>query len=230
MRSTFETPYDEYFARLCINSVFQELGFQLDVVSNDPPDLEDREKGISVEVVRATTEYNSQLHFAYSLTKGESRTNVPKKLDVKISKGNGGLIADEKNNVVGVRYPIVSKPYELIENALMKKTEILNTQRYPEYKENCLFVYNSGRFCFEKGLKKSVKELKLREKFNRTFNKIFIYCDHDVFLYDIGEDVVYIKKIDDEIIEQMKEGTLKEIGRHEEYLKKAEFIMNVNLK
>ena len=56
MRSTFSTPFDEEYAKRCISLAFPELNWMLVVRDDDPPDLSDIDKSISVEVVRAVTE------------------------------------------------------------------------------------------------------------------------------------------------------------------------------
>ena len=45
-------------------------------------------------------------------------------------------------------------------------------------------------------------------EYPRRYTKIIIYCDHDIFLYDILEHTVVHKLISDKEIDEMKESAL----------------------
>ena len=71
MRSTFSQPFDEEFARLCIEECFPELRWDLKRNQFDPPDIIDKEQNVGIEVVRAVEELNAQIMNAFAEHQGE---------------------------------------------------------------------------------------------------------------------------------------------------------------
>ena len=79
MRSIFCEPYDEEYARLCIEKTFSDLKWELVRRKNDPPDLEDNKKHIGVEVVRAVEQKTAQIQCEYAIYCAEGRKQKRRK-------------------------------------------------------------------------------------------------------------------------------------------------------
>ena len=212
MKSIFDTPYDEEFARLCIMRCFPELKLNLERSITDPPDLIDNEKNIGVEVVRATTSKKEQLKSAFSDYRGVNEAHIPHNLQKKINDKSQGLIYDDDGNVIGADLGVSSDLYGMIVNAVLNKTKRLNSSTYPSFQENMLFIFNSDGFCFEKGLKRIANKIRKNVgEQNRCYTTLFIYCSHTVFM--VEEAKVDCCQITDAEIEEMVTNTISNLGR-----------------
>lgn len=212
MRSTFDTPYDEEFARLCIMRCFPELKLNLERALSDPPDLIDNEKDVGVEVVRATTRKKEQLRSAFSQYSGANKEYVPDNLRKKINDDSQGLIYDDDNMVIGADFGISSDLYGDIINSVLNKTKRLNSSTYPGFQEDMLFVFNSDGFCFENGLQSMFSEIsKMIGEQNRCYTTLFVYCSHTIFMVD--ENRVEYCEMTDADIEDLKRTAINNLGR-----------------
>ena len=115
--------------------------------------------------------------------------------------------------LVGTSGSIKDNLYQLIGERIVSKTQKLNKPNYGKglsIKHDYLFIYNSGRFCFENDLGEAIDTIYKEQltEYPRRYTKIIIYCDHDIFLYDILEHTVVHKLISDKEIDEMKESAL----------------------
>lgn len=226
MRSTFSTPFDEEYAKRCISLAFPELGWMLVVRDDDPPDLSDIDKSISVEVVRAVTKEDAELSNTYAQYSNRNIRDVPPKLLRKVENKHAGLICDDKDNIIGAGFPVKHDLCGIIKERIIRKTEVLNSDRYPYFETDCVFVYNSDGFCFKNELLKLMQEIEYEcKRFSRQFKIIFIYCAHEMYLCNQEKKTVKAACISDNEIELMKKDTLISIGRGEEYKRKSDFII-----
>ena len=127
---------------------------------------------------------------------------------------NGGRFHfDSVLGLVGTSGSIKDNLYQLIGERIVSKTQKLNKPNYGKglsIKHDYLFIYNSGRFCFENDLGEAIDTIYKEQltEYPRRYTKIIIYCDHDIFLYDILEHTVVHKLISDKEIDEMKESAL----------------------
>ena len=62
------------------------------------------------------------------------------------------------------------------------------------------------------------------KEYKRQFKRIFIYCDHEVFLCNQEEKSVLCKHLIDDEIEELKRESLTSLGRAAEYNEKSNFL------
>lgn len=115
--------------------------------------------------------------------------------------------------MVGTRGSIKDNLYQLIGEGIVSKTQKLNKPNYGKglsIKHDYLFIYNSGGFCFERDLGEAIDRIYKEQlaEYPRLYTKIIIYCDHDIFLYDVLEKTVVHELISDKEIDEMKESAL----------------------
>ena len=227
MRSTFCRPYDEEFAMRCITKVFPELEWNLSVQRKDPPDLADAEKDVGVEVVRAVDPEDAELSNLYAQYANQSIKNVPSNLLKKIERFSSKLICNNEGKIIGAGFKTKDDLYEIIERRIFDKTERLNEDDYPNFKIDCLFVYNSEGFCFENGLIELMHKIE-KECYNykRKFELYFIFCSHEVFLCNQTEKTVLCRELNDNDIETIKKESLFGLGRGNEYEKRSNFLVH----
>lgn len=99
--------------------------------------------------------------------------------------------------------------YQLIGERIVSKTQKLNKPNYGKglsIKHDYLFIYNSGGFCFERDLGEEIDKIYKENltEYPRLYTKIIIYCDHDIFLYDVLEHAVVHELISDKEIDEMR--------------------------
>lgn len=144
MRSIFCRPYDEDYAKLCIEKAFPNLKWDLVRQENDPPDLADYRNNIGVEVVRAIEQKTAQIQSEYEKYCEKSEAiDIKEKLERITNNSKSRLAHDLNDNIIGLVCVTGEEQYTLIKEMIIKKTKILNKQNYPAYDEDCLFVYNS---------------------------------------------------------------------------------------
>lgn|GEM_PF-3285959 len=230
MRSTFSKPFDEEFARLCIEQCFPELGWDMELCESDPPDIIVKNHSIGIEVRRSTNKLNGQLSGELATNIGKKKNEIKPGVLKKIDRDRYGVIYDNESPdavVIGATYPVCSSLYDEICNALVKKTERMNNGKYPAFEKDAIFIINSGGFCFDEGLRAEIEELyKKLIDYERVFTIIFVYCDNELFYYNNDCGKVIKKELSNETIEELRKNALYNIGRKEEYHNKEDFIGN----
>lgn len=209
----FYKPYDEEYARLCILRYFPRLAPKLELNKNDPPDLMDKHDGIGIEVVRAIAEGDAEIGSAYHNNLYKKEAAIKENLKGKIKKHGGWFYYDSESRLICARDSIKDNLYQLIGERIRSKTEKLNKSNYGQglsTKYDYLFIYNSGGFCFDKDLGKEIDKIYKERlvEYPRRYTKIILYCDHDIFLYDVLEHKVVHGSISDKEIEEMKKVAL----------------------
>lgn len=116
--------------------------------------------------------------------------------------------------MVGTSGSIKDNLYQLIGERIVSKTQKLNKPNYGKglsIKHDYLFIYNSGGFCFENDLGEAIDKIYEEEltEYPRKYTKIIIYCDHDIFLYDVLQHEVVHESISDKEIDEMQESALQ---------------------
>ena len=209
----FDTPYDEEYARLCILKCFPSLDLCLELNEKDPPDLIDKRSSVGIEVVRAISQDDAERENKCYELLYKKESEIKENLIKKIEKNGGRFHFDPESGLVGTSGSIKDNLYQLIGEEIVSKTQKLNKPNYGKglsIKHDYLFIYNSGGFCFENDLGEAIDTIykeKLTE-YPRRYTKIIIYCDHDIFLYDVLEKTVVHELISDKEIYEMKESAL----------------------
>ena len=209
VRTGFNKPYDEEYARLCILRYFPCLALCLEVNEKDPPDLIDKRSSVGIEVVRAISQVDAERENRYYEFLHKKEFDIEGNLINKIEKNGGRFRFDPESGLVGTSGSVKDNLYQLIGERIVSKTKKLNKSNYGKglsIKYDYLFIYNSGGFCFERDLGESIDKIyeEALVECPRKYTKIIIYCDHDIFLYDVLEHKVVHKSISDEEIEEMK--------------------------
>jgi len=209
----FGRPYDEEYARLCILRYFPSLALCLELNKKDPPDLIDKQNSVGIEVVRAISQADAERENTFYKCLYKKETDVGEKLINKIKKNGGRFHFDPESGLVCTGGSIKDNLYQLIGERIVSKTQKLNKPNYGKglsIKHDYLFIYNSGGFCFENDLGEAIDTIYKEQltKYPRRYTKIIIYCDHDIFLYDILEHTVVHELISDKEIDEMKETAL----------------------
>ena len=213
MMKDFDTPYDEEYARLCILKCFPSLDLCLELNEKDPPDLIDKRSSVGIEVVRAISKADAERENRYYEFLHNKESDIKENLINKIKKNGGRFHFDSESGLVGTSGSIKDNLYQLIGERIVSKTQKLNKPNYGKglsIKHDYLFIYNSGGFCFENDLGEAIDTIykeKLTE-YPRRYTKIIIYCDHDIFLYDVLEHAVVHELISDKEIDEMQETAL----------------------
>lgn len=209
----FGRPYDEEYARLCILRYFPSLDLCLELNEKDPPDLIDKRSSVGIEVVRAISQADAERENKCYELLYKKEADVGENLIKKIEKNGGRFHFDSESRLVGERGPIKDNLYQLIGEEIVSKTQKLNKPNYGKglsIKHDYLFIYNSGGFCFESDLGEAIDTIYKEQltEYPRLYTKIIIYCDHDIFLYDVLEKTVVHELISDKEIYEMKESAL----------------------
>lgn len=205
----FGRPYDEEYARLCILKCFPSLDLCLELNEKDPPDLIDKRSSVGIEVVRAISQADAERENKCYELLYKKEADVGENLIKKIEKNGGRFHFDPESGLVGTRGSIKDNLYQIIGERIVSKTIKLNNSNYGEglsIKYNYIFIYNSGGFCFESDLGEVIDTIykeRLTE-YPRLYTKIIIYCDHDIFLYDVLEKTVVHELISDKEIDEMR--------------------------
>ena len=169
--------YEEY-ANQCITHLFSDFGWSLKLNHHDPPDLYDEDNSVGIEVTRAIDEKDAELDSIYADYKSENINDVKSTLLNKINRKQSHLVT-ENNKIVACIHKPRRLDYEVINNALEKKTQSL------KHNTNGLFIYNSGAFFFDNGIEIVNSKIgELRTVYEKSFDYIFIYSDHDIVLMD----------------------------------------------
>lgn len=209
----FDTPYDEEYARLCILKCFPSLDLCMELNEKDPPDLIDKRSSVGIEVVRAISQDDAaRENKCYELLY-KKESEIKENLIKKIEKNGGRFHFDPESGLVGTSGSIKDNLYQLIGEEIVSKTQKLNKPNYGKglsIKHDYLFIYNSGGFCFESDLGEAIDTIYKEQltEYPRLYTKIIIYCDHDIFLYDVLEKTVVHELISDKEIYEMKESAL----------------------
>ncbi len=209
----FGRPYDEEYARLCILRYFPSLDLCLELNEKDPPDLIDKRSSVGIEVVRAISQADAERENKCYELLYKKESEIKEKLINRIEKNGGRFHFDPESGLVGERGPIKDNLYQLIGEGIVSKTQKLNKPNYGKglsIKHDYLFIYNSGGFCFESDLGEAIDTIYKEQltEYPRLYTKIIIYCDHDIFLYDVLEHTVVHELISDKEIDEMKESAL----------------------
>lgn len=213
MMKDFDTPYDEEYARLCILRCFPDLDLCMELNEKDPPDLIDKRSCVGIEVVRAISKADAERENKCYELLYKKESEIKENLIKKIEKNGGRFHFDPESGLVGTSGSIKDNLYQLIGERIVSKTQKLNKPNYGKglsIKHDYLFIYNSGGFCFENDLGEAIDTIykeKLTE-YPRRYTKIIIYCDHDIFLYDVLEHAVVHELISDKEIDEMQETAL----------------------
>ncbi len=209
----FGRPYDEEYARLCILRCFPDLDLCMELNEKDPPDLIDKRSCVGIEVVRAISKADAERENKCYELLYKKESEIKENLIKKIEKNGGRFHFDPESGLVGTSGSIKDNLYQLIGERIVSKTQKLNKPNYGKglsIKHDYLFIYNTGGFCFENDLGEAIDTIykeKLTE-YPRRYTKIIIYCDHDIFLYDVLEKTVVHELISDKEIYEMKESAL----------------------
>lgn len=209
----FGRPYDEEYARLCILRCFPDLDLCMELNEKDPPDLIDKRSCVGIEVVRAISKADAERENKCYELLYKKESEIKENLIKKIEKNGGRFHFDPESGLVGTSGSIKDNLYQLIGERIVSKTQKLNKPNYGKglsIKHDYLFIYNSGGFCFENDLGEAIDTIykeKLTE-YPRRYTKIIIYCDHDIFLYDVLEHAVVHELISDKEIDEMQETAL----------------------
>ena len=209
----FGRPYDEEYARLCILRCFPDLDLCMEHNEKDPPDLIDKRSCVGIEVVRAISKADAERENKCYELLYKKESEIKENLIKKIEKNGGRFHFDPESGLVGTSGSIKDNLYQLIGERIVSKTQKLNKPNYGKglsIKHDYLFIYNTGGFCFENDLGEAIDTIykeKLTE-YPRRYTKIIIYCDHDIFLYDVLEKTVVHELISDKEIYEMKESAL----------------------
>lgn len=209
----FDTPYDEEYARLCILKCFPSLDLCLELNEKDPPDLIDKRSSVGIEVVRAISQDDAERENKCYELLYKKESEIKENLIKKIEKNGGRFHFDPESGLVGTSGSIKDNLYQLIGEEIVSKTQKLNKPNYGKglsIKHDYLFIYNSGGFCFESDLGEAIDTIYKEQltEYPRLYTKIIIYCDHDIFLYDVLEKTVVHELISDKEIYEMKESAL----------------------
>ena len=209
----FGRPYDEEYARLCILRGFPSLDLCLKLNEKDPPDLIDKRSSVGIEVVRAISQADAERENRYYELLHKKESEIKENLINKIEKNGGRFHFDPESGLASERGPIKDNLYQLIGERIVSKTQKLNKPNYGKglsIKHDYLFIYNSGGFCFESDLGEAIDTIYKEQltEYPRLYTKIIIYCDHDIFLYDVLEKTVVHELISDKEIDEMKESAL----------------------
>ena len=209
----FGRPYDEEYARLCILKCFPSLDLCLELNEKDPPDLIDKRSSVGIEVVRAISQADAERENTFHKNLYKKEADVGENLIKKIEKNGGRFHFEPESGLVGERGPIKDNLYQLIGERIVSKTQKLNKPNYGKglsIKHDYLFIYNSGGFCFESDLGEAIDTIYKEQltEYPRLYTKIIIYCDHDIFLYDVLEKTVVHELISDKEIDEMQETAL----------------------
>ena len=122
----------------------------------------------------------------------------------KVNKKRSHLVTDD-NIIVACIHEPKELDYEIINNALERKTQRLNDIDYVKYDTNGLFIYNSGAFFFDNGtavLNSKISEL--RAVYEKSFDYIFIYSDHDIVLMNVNSNGFERRKVTDDDVVQFQ--------------------------
>ena len=209
----FGRPYDEEYARLFIFRCFPDLDLCMELNEKDPPDLIDKRSCVGIEVVRAISKADAERENKCYELLYKKESEIKENLIKKIEKNGGRFHFDPESGLVGTSGSIKDNLYQLIGERIVSKTQKLNKPNYGKglsIKHDYLFIYNTGGFCFENDLGEAIDTIykeKLTE-YPRRYTKIIIYCDHDIFLYDVLEKTVVHELISDKEIYEMKESAL----------------------
>ena len=203
-----DKPYDEEYARLCILRCFPSLDLYLELNEKDPPDLIDKRSSVGIEVVRAISQADAERENQYYKFLHKKESNIKENLINKIEKSGGRFHFDLESGLVSTSGPIKDNLYQLIGERIVSKIKKLNKPNYGKgssIKCDYLFIYNSGGFCFERDLGEAIDTIYKEQltEYPRLYTKIIIYCDHDIFLYDVLEHTVVHELISDKEIEKM---------------------------
>lgn len=209
----FGRPYDEEYARLCILRCFPDLDLCMELNEKDPPDLIDKRSCVGIEVVRAISKADAERENSFHKYLYKKESEIKENLIKKIEKNGGRFHFEPESGLVGTRGSIKDNLYQLIGERIVSKTTKLNNSNYGKglsIKHDYLFIYNSGGFCFERNLGEAIDTIYKEQltEYPRLYTKIIIYCDHDIFLYDVLEKTVVHELISDKEIYEMKESAL----------------------
>ena len=209
----FGRPYDEEYARLCILRCFPDLDLCMELNEKDPPDLIDKRSCVGIEVVRAISKADAERENKCYELLYKKESEIKENLIKKIEKNGGRFHFDPESGLVGTSGSIKDNLYQLIGERIVSKTQKLNKPNYGKglsIKHDYLFIYNSGGFCFENDLGEAIDTIYKEQltEYPRLYTKIIIYCDHDIFLYDVLEKTVVHELISDKEIYEMKESAL----------------------
>ena len=210
----FARPYDEEYARLCILRCFPSLDLCLELNEKDPPDLIDKHNSVGIEVVRAISQADAERENRCYEFLHKNESDIKENLINKIEKNGGKFHFDPESGLVSTNSPIKDNLYQLIGERIVSKTKKLNKLNYGKglsIKHDYLFIYNSGGFCFENDLGIEIDKIYKEEltEYTRKYTKIIIYCDHDIFLYDVLEHEVVHESISGKEIDEMKKIALQ---------------------
>lgn len=219
MNPLFEKPYEEEFARQCIAYCFPELGWDLILNKDDPPDLLDYEREIGIEVTGAKSEEDNELEAAFEKYKGCEENEIPSKLRKKLDAQTGKLLFfpdDNGKEVLKACYHGVRKiDYHEVISRIVSKTRKLNKEDYSDYKIDGLFVNDSHSFFWGKSAPDILEEIECETRnYNRHFLLIFVFCHHDIYLINTESGEVVHKSIKDAEIQKLVINSLEALGRN----------------
>lgn len=223
MRSTFCQPYDEEFARRCILNCFPEFGWKLLLNKQDPPDIIDEEALIGIEVVRAEDGKDAEFFNTYAQYHGKPKSDVPETLTNKFEKNGAKFFCNPDGIVFGAGCFGIEM-FKNIQRCITKKTENLNKPSYNKFGVDALFIYNSGRFCFENDLQMIARGDCFPDHQQRKFQLIFIYSDHEVYLCNVINNTVMTRRLQDDDIYRLQKESLYEIDRNNEFQERRDFL------
>lgn len=210
----FGRPYDEEYARLCILRCFPDLDLCMELNEKDPPDLIDKRSCVGIEVVRAISQADAERENSFHKYLYKKESEIKENLINRIEKNGGRFHFDSESGLVGTSGSIKNNLYQLIGERIVSKTQKLNKPNYGKglsIKHDYLFIYNSGGFCFENDLGEAIDTIYKEQltEYPRRYTKIIIYCDHDIFLYDVLEHTVVHELISDKEIDEMRKIALQ---------------------
>ena len=217
MDNIFKKPFDEEFARICLKQCFPELGWNLILNEDDPPDLIDNENSIGVEVSKSIIESDAEADALYSIYVGKCKTEIPEGAIKKVTKGNNRFIfrpAGDKEVLWACLHGARRLDYSSEIKNIKNKTEKLNSVNYDHYDINALFILDEEAFIFEKGIEEILDHSSIFEsEFDKKYDYFLIYCAHDIYFLDVKKRAVSKKIISDDEIEEMKRMALINLER-----------------
>lgn len=228
MRTIFSHPYSEEFARQCIMHCFPELGWNLQLNNNDPPDLTDDIKGVGIEVTG--TNQDAEVDFLFEKYAKCEKKTIPERAIKTVESSQARFIysnVDGKELLEGCLHRVRQLDFENTIQSVIKKTERLNSRNYKYYSIDGLFVNDSDSFLFDKGAPEIMDRIESKcACFERRYSTLFVFCHHDIYMMDMVSREVKAKPITDEEIEEIKKKTCYAIGRKREYDERSYFLID----
>ena len=191
---------------------FPEMGWDLRLNSNDPPDLIDDIQGVGIEVTSVNIDAESAFLFEKYINC--EKDEIPQKAIQRVESFGGQFIYSEKEKLAGCFFGVRQLNYKQVVEAVIKKTKRLNSGNYDCFAIDGLFIDDSDSFLFEKGIPDILDCIEEETNcYTRRFSIVFVFCHHDIFMIDAVNRIVKRKPISDEEIEQIRGKTLRSLGR-----------------